>query len=407
MLRADIVNGPGYAVGDLELLREGYGFRKIRKWARRQGAGRQRDRDAAPGPQRAGHFPTSRRRCDFVHRGRMSAHRASATRPTHELGAGRARARRCADRALDQERRRGRRDLRDRRKIRGARLPSDATAAPPRRLSADDAPPARDGEHDRRLIAPRRAGGDRGGRAGAAAAAVHGGARGAARIDARASSAKELAPHVRRVGGGARVPDGEPFAPLRRARVPRAQVPAELGGQGGDYAARRRLGARSSRAAAGGGRRRRDSARTPGSRLPPIWKFGTEEQHQRWLVPGIRGEQVGRSASPSPTPAPTSPRSAPRARSASTAASSSTAPRRSSPTGCAPTSSSPPCKTTRGGRPPRHLVPVARREMRGLRGRRQAREDGLARLRHGATLLHRRRGARGEPARRARTRASS
>jgi acyl-CoA dehydrogenase len=26
--------------------------------------------------------------------------------------------------------------------------------------------------------------------------------------------------------------------------------------------------------------------------LPPIWKFGTEEQKQRWLVPGIRGELI-------------------------------------------------------------------------------------------------------------------
>jgi len=27
--------------------------------------------------------------------------------------------------------------------------------------------------------------------------------------------------------------------------------------------------------------------------MPPIWKFGTEEQKQRWLVPGIKGELVG------------------------------------------------------------------------------------------------------------------
>jgi acyl-CoA dehydrogenase len=26
---------------------------------------------------------------------------------------------------------------------------------------------------------------------------------------------------------------------------------------------------------------------------PPIWKFGTEEQKQRWLVPGIKGQKVG------------------------------------------------------------------------------------------------------------------
>ncbi|HEY8867072.1 MAG TPA: acyl-CoA dehydrogenase family protein [Solirubrobacteraceae bacterium] len=27
--------------------------------------------------------------------------------------------------------------------------------------------------------------------------------------------------------------------------------------------------------------------------MPPIWKFGTEEQKQRYLVPGIRGEKIG------------------------------------------------------------------------------------------------------------------
>jgi alkylation response protein AidB-like acyl-CoA dehydrogenase len=27
--------------------------------------------------------------------------------------------------------------------------------------------------------------------------------------------------------------------------------------------------------------------------MPPIWKFGTEEQKQRYLVPGIRGESIG------------------------------------------------------------------------------------------------------------------
>lgn len=30
-----------------------------------------------------------------------------------------------------------------------------------------------------------------------------------------------------------------------------------------------------------------------GIALPPIWKFGTEEQKQRYLVPGIRGELIG------------------------------------------------------------------------------------------------------------------
>src|SRR5204862_4227140 len=29
------------------------------------------------------------------------------------------------------------------------------------------------------------------------------------------------------------------------------------------------------------------------SAWPPIWKFGTEQQKQRWLVPAIKGEKVG------------------------------------------------------------------------------------------------------------------
>ena len=54
----------------------------------------------------------------------------------------------------------------------------------------------------------------------------------------------------------------------------------------------------------------------------------------------------------------------------------------------------------RGGRPPRHLLPGPRAGHARLRGRQQAREDGLARLRHRRALLHRRRGPRREPARR-------
>ena len=53
----------------------------------------------------------------------------------------------------------------------------------------------------------------------------------------------------------------------------------------------------------------------------------------------------------------------------------------------------------RGGRPPRHLVPDPRARHARLRGRLEAREDGLARLRHRRALLHRRRGPRREPAR--------
>ena len=61
-----------------------------------------------------------------------------------------------------------------------------------------------------------------------------------------------------------------------------------------------------------------------GIALPPIWEFGTEEQKQRYLVPGSAARRSRRWRSPSPTPAPTSRRSAP-TRARSTAATSSTA----------------------------------------------------------------------------------
>ena len=72
--------------------------------------------------------------------------------------------------------------------------------------------------------------------------------------------------------------------------------------------------------------------------MPPVFNFGTEEQRQRWIVPGIRGERIGalgitepgrglqRGRDPDPTPA------------RCPAATSSTARRRSSPTASAPTS---------------------------------------------------------------------
>ena len=60
-----------------------------------------------------------------------------------------------------------------------------------------------------------------------------------------------------------------------------------------------------------------------------------------------------------------------------------------------------------GGRPRRHLLPRPRARDARLRGGAEAGEDGLALIRHGRAGLHRRRGARREPARRARTRASS
>lgn len=74
-----------------------------------------------------------------------------------------------------------------------------------------------------------------------------------------------------------------------------------------------------------------------GIALPPIWKFGTEEQKQRYLVPGIRGEKIAALAITEPDAGSDAPPCA-RTRVKSTAAGFSTAPRRSSPAACAPTS---------------------------------------------------------------------
>jgi acyl-CoA dehydrogenase len=65
----------------------------------------------------------------------------------------------------------------------------------------------------------------------------------------------------------------------------------EYGGQGGGYVADAVFAEELSRCGSGG------VAAGIGAHvsiaMPPIWKFGTEEQKQRYLVPGIRGEKIG------------------------------------------------------------------------------------------------------------------
>ena len=132
---------------------------------------------------------------------------------------------------------------------------------------------------------------------------------------------------------------------------------------------------------------------------PPIWKFGTEEQKQRWLVPGIKGEKIGALGITEPgagsdvaslrTTRPQGRRRLRRQRLQDLhhQRRARRLPRLR-------------LQDHRGGRPPRHLLPRAGARHARLRGRLEAGEDGLARLRHRRALLHRRRGARGEPARR-------
>src|SRR4051794_29148490 len=70
---------------------------------------------------------------------------------------------------------------------------------------------------------------------------------------------------------------------------------------------------------------------------PPIAKFGTPEERERWLAPAVRGEKIGRWRSRSPTRARTW-RARARERDGWTAGGSSAAPRPTSPTACGPTS---------------------------------------------------------------------
>src|SRR5204862_3938639 len=69
------------------------------------------------------------------------------------------------------------------------------------------------------------------------------------------------------------------------------KYPEEYGGQGGDQLHDAILMEELPRAGSGG-----VSAGIGGQigiATPPIWKFGTEAQKQRFLVPAIRGEKIG------------------------------------------------------------------------------------------------------------------
>jgi acyl-CoA dehydrogenase len=70
------------------------------------------------------------------------------------------------------------------------------------------------------------------------------------------------------------------------------KYPEELGGQGGDHVHDAVWIEELSRAGAGGGIAAGLGAQT-GIATPPIFNFGTPEQHRRWLVPAIRGERIG------------------------------------------------------------------------------------------------------------------
>jgi citronellyl-CoA dehydrogenase len=68
------------------------------------------------------------------------------------------------------------------------------------------------------------------------------------------------------------------------------RYPQEYGGQGGDYFSAVVLSEEMARAGSGG--LGMAVAVQTEMATPPVFKFGTEEQKRRWLVPAIRGEQI-------------------------------------------------------------------------------------------------------------------
>ena len=209
---------------------------------------------------------------------------------------------------------------------------------------------------------------------------------------------------TRGVGGAQWFPN-EVFPRCARARLPRAEVPRGVRRPGRRLPARRGAG-RGARALRLGRRRPRGSARTSASPRRRSWKFGTEDQKQRYLVPGIRGEKIAALGDHRARRGLRRRRHQDARASASTAAGSSTARRCSSRTACARDFVVTAVKTTAEGG--HHGISFFIVDTRRAASRAsQDREARLARVRHRADQLRRRLRARGEPARRARTRASS
>ncbi|TMM18090.1 MAG: acyl-CoA dehydrogenase [Actinobacteria bacterium] len=101
---------------------------------------------------------------------------------------------------------------------------------------------------------------------------------------------RELAPHAQRWEEERWFPN-DVFEALAGQGLLGLKYPAEYGGQGGDYLHESVLCEELARIGSGG------TAAGIGAHVniatPPIWKFGSERQKQRYLVPAIRGEKIG------------------------------------------------------------------------------------------------------------------
>jgi acyl-CoA dehydrogenase len=101
---------------------------------------------------------------------------------------------------------------------------------------------------------------------------------------------RELAPHAQEWEQERWFPD-EVFAKLATQGLLGLKYPVQYGGQGGDYLHEAVLVEELARIGSGG------TAAGIGAHVniatPPIWKFGSEDQKQRYLAPAIRGEKIG------------------------------------------------------------------------------------------------------------------
>jgi acyl-CoA dehydrogenase len=110
------------------------------------------------------------------------------------------------------------------------------------------------------------------------------------RASVRGFLQRELAPHAAEWERAQWFPD-EVFPALAGQGLLGLKYPIALGGQGGDHLHEAVLVEELARIGSGG------TAAGIGAHVniatPPIWKFGTAEQHERWLVPAIAGEKIG------------------------------------------------------------------------------------------------------------------
>ncbi len=101
---------------------------------------------------------------------------------------------------------------------------------------------------------------------------------------------RELTPHAQEWERDEWFPD-QVFAKLAAQGLLGLKYPVELGGQGGDHLHEAVLIEELARIGSGG------TAAGIGAHVniatPPIWKFGTQAQKERWLRPAIAGELIG------------------------------------------------------------------------------------------------------------------